>query len=285
MKKFIITLTAITLTAMTLTSCAGPRQPQIYCRMDSVCGKASANACSKNGGVEDGACATAEIFEKPQAAEGAEWFTDSRDGKSYRTVAIGDQIWMAENLNIKTENSVCNENKPENCDKYGRLYNWPDAMQACPSGWHLPTDDEWAALGKAVGGSEEILLGIVVGYSIAGTALKSKSGWSHNKDLFFNEMIIFGNGTDTFGFSALPGGYLSVPMVDYIPGRGEVQTGTFAFTNPNSFGRWWSANEHPNDAQRKFANCREILSGDEKVHWTSALRGSGLSVRCVKDMP
>jgi uncharacterized protein (TIGR02145 family) len=156
-------------------------------------------------------------------------------------------------------------------------------MEACPSGWHLPTDDEWASLEMAVGGSviEETVLGIVVSHSNAGNILKSKGGWNHNKDLFFNEVVIFGNGTDAFGFSALPGGYLMVTPTGYVPGKGNVQTAPPSFISPGSLGYWWTASEHNNN---KFANYRTIHSGNEKVDWHSGeSKDSGLSVRCIKD--
>jgi uncharacterized protein (TIGR02145 family) len=111
-------------------------------------------------------------------------FKDSRDGKTYKKVTIGTQTWMAENLNYAANNSVCYGNSAENCAEYSRLYNWATAKTACPTGWHLPSDDEWTMLTDNVGGSKT-----------AGTKLKSAEGW--NKD---------GNGTDDYGFSALPGG-------------------------------------------------------------------------------
>ncbi len=117
-----------------------------------------------------------------EPAEGS--FTDSRDGQTYKTVKIGDQVWMAENLNFETDSSFCYNDSAEYCAKYGRLYVWTAAMDACPSGWHLPDTAEWRMLLAAVGGD-----------SIAGTKLKSTSGW--NSD---------GNGTDDFGFTVLPAG-------------------------------------------------------------------------------
>lgn len=147
---------------------------------------------------------------------------DSRDGKVYKTVEIGDQIWMAENLNYYDdsdlsvkEKSWCygkNDNGDSTtCDVAGRLYTWAAAIDSarlnadkslvcgygiacalpdtvygiCPSGWHLPNKAEWEALFSAVGGK-----------STAGTVLKSQMGWTKN-----------GNGTDAFGFSALPVGF------------------------------------------------------------------------------
>jgi len=106
-------------------------------------------------------------------------FTDTRDGKTYRTVKIGKATWMAENLNFKTERSVCYKNDESNCKKYGRLYDWDDAVKACPAGWHLSAREEWNDLVEAAGGNA------------AGTKLKSKTSW---------------NGTDDLGFSATPGG-------------------------------------------------------------------------------
>jgi len=115
------------------------------------------------------------------------YFVDNRDGKTYRMVKIGDQTWMAQNLNYEAQNSYCYDNKPTNCNKYGRLYPIEETIEkgsVCPDGWHLPDTTEWFALFSAVDGKEN-----------AATHLNSTSGWTEP-----------GNGDDKFGFSALPGG-------------------------------------------------------------------------------
>lgn len=110
--------------------------------------------------------------------------TDARDGQTYRTVKIGNQVWMAENLNYKTEKSFCAKDSAGNCKKYGQYYEWNDAMRACPDGWHLPTLAEFKTLVDAMGDS-----------LVAGKMLKATSSWLDD-----------GNGTDDYGFSALAAG-------------------------------------------------------------------------------
>ena len=110
--------------------------------------------------------------------------TDARDGQTYKTIKIGNQVWMAENLNFETDSSYCYNDSAEYCTKYGRLYSWAAANKACPEGWHLPTIDEFETLFTTVGGQ-----------STAGKKLKSASGW-----------IKDGNGTDDYSFTALPAG-------------------------------------------------------------------------------
>lgn len=111
--------------------------------------------------------------------------TDLRDGKTYKTVKIGSQTWMAENLNYKTYDSNCYQDDENNCNKYGRLYELKSLDYACPSGWHVPSIVEWNVMIALVGGS-----------SSAGKVLKSKEGWMNG-----------GNGSDDFGFSVLPAGF------------------------------------------------------------------------------
>jgi uncharacterized protein (TIGR02145 family) len=179
------------------------------------------------------------------AAQGADWagtFTDTRDRKTYKTVKMPDgKTWMAENLNIKTEGSWCYENKESNCDKYGRLYDWNAAKKACPSGWHLSTRMEWDDLVKSADGNK------------AGKALKSTSGWNSS-----------GNGTDAYGFSALPGGN----------GFGEDY-----FLNAGDYGIWWTATEY--DAA--YAYFRDMGYGNDYVNPGNVFKGLPFAVRCVGD--
>jgi len=169
---------------------------------------------------------------------------DSRDGKTYEAVKIGEQTWMAENLNYETSDSKCYDNKTANCDKYGRLYTWENAMTACPSGWHLPSDGEWQTLVDFTGGKE-----------VAGPKLRSKSGWSTHKGYIA--------GKDYYNFSALPGGMFfngSSVLIDLA-------------------GYWWSATE--NDANDAY--CLTMGFGSNIVGDGNINKASLFSVRCIKD--
>ena len=137
---------------------------------------------SSSSALQSSSSVTLDIVDPASVVKGT--FSDSRDGQTYKTLIIGTQTWMGENLNFETADSYCHENKAENCDKYGRYYTWNAAMNACPDGWHLPTRDEFEILISAVGGAE-----------IAGKILKSTEGWYNN-----------GNGTDAYGYSILPTG-------------------------------------------------------------------------------
>jgi uncharacterized protein (TIGR02145 family) len=81
---------------------------------------------------------------------------DNRDGRTYRTVKIGNQVWMAENLNYKARSGYyCYNKSPANCDIYGGLYDWETAINACPNGWHLPRYEEWTELIAFLGGEDK----------------------------------------------------------------------------------------------------------------------------------
>ena len=109
-------------------------------------------------------------------------FTDSRDGKTYKTVVIGTQTWIAENLAYKTSSGCwAYNNDTTNVVKCGYLYNWKTAKVACPAGWHLSTESEWTTLIDYLGGEDN-----------AESKLKSAKDW---------------NGTNESGFTALPAGY------------------------------------------------------------------------------
>jgi uncharacterized protein (TIGR02145 family) len=174
---------------------------------------------------------------------GSGTFKDARDGQIYRKVKIGNQTWMAQNLNYQTSSgSWCYDNNPSNCNTYGRLYDWSTAMSVCPTGWHLPTRQEWVLLGATAGGSND-----------AGIFLKSTSGWDSD-----------GNGTDTYGFSALPGG-----------GRGTDGS----FDGAGYGGSWWTATEGNADN----AYSRYMDYGDGNVYSSYHLKSYARSVRCVGD--
>jgi uncharacterized protein (TIGR02145 family) len=199
---------------------------------------------------------------------------DPRDGKTYRTVKIGDQVWMAENLdfdyNVGSARSYCYEDKPENCQKYGRLYTWAAAMDSaalfskdgfgcgkgktctapddvrgiCPEGWALPTIEDWTGLFITLGGQ-----------GTAGQKLKSSQGWEDN-----------GNGTDEYSFTAIPAG-------------NEDCSGTSQYFNVGDHTFFWSSTES-ND----ILAFQMHLDSDYKNSWLEDRfsKSCGYSVRCIK---
>ena len=202
--------------------------------------------------------------------------TDARDGKTYKTVVIGTQTWMAENLNysdstnypsmLKRNRCLCNS--LDNCSIYGRLYSWAAAMDSvgtfsingkgcgygtcsptypvrgiCPEGWHLPTSVEFRTLFDAVGGQQT-----------AGKMLKSTSGWVSN-----------GNGEDSFGFSALPAESRNYNGICYVEGYSV---------------NFWSSTG-TNDRGYAYSMSLNYSSGSAGLD--SEFKPFEFSVRCVKD--
>jgi len=201
-------------------------------------------------------CTDGKSFALKNGADGKDgksfvdgWMVDFRDKQIYRVVTIGDQTWMAENLNyadsVKTpsllERSWCFNNNLDDCTQYGRLYTWAAAIDVCPPGWHLPDTTEWKTLLTALG------------ESTAGKILKSQTGWNSG-----------GNGTDAYGFSALPAGYRN-------SGGNFYNAGEYAF--------FWSATEYDSDnAYNMYLNY-----SDEDANFHSDLKFNAFSVRCLKD--
>ena len=202
--------------------------------------------------------ATTVIFKKEiDYTEAAGIFTDSRNNKEYKWIRIGDQVWMAENLNYKTAyGNWCYDNKESNCNTYGRLYNWETAKKVCPDGWHLPTDKEWKELERQLGMSKKESEKKGYRGTDEGGKLKETSltHWSApNK-----------GATNESGFTALPGGYRNyVGAVGYI----------------GSSGLWWSATE------RNATNAwnRGLRYAHATVTRYGSYKTSGFSVRCLRD--
>ena len=182
----------------------------------------------------------------------AKTLTDLRDGQTYKTVVIGEQTWMAENLNYADSvttaslkgNSWCYDGVAGYCEKYGRLYTWAAAKTVCPEGWHLPSYDEWNTLFTAVGG-----------ISTAGAKLKSQTGWTAYVGIT-NE--------DAFGFSALPAG---------------ERTNYGGYSLGGSEAYFWSSTENGrSDAYRMY-----LYSYKDNAYLSDIDKNYGHSVRCVKD--
>ena len=193
-----------------------------------------------------------------------DWMVDPRDRQLYKVVTIGEQTWMAHNLNYETDaGSYCYNDSAKYCKKYGRLYTWATAVGkseeecgygvecnlgegkvrgVCPEGWHLPSRDEWNTLFTAVGGK-----------SMAGKMLKSTSGWNNN-----------GNGSDTYSFSALPAG-------NRYKDGGYYSGGYDAY--------FWSSAEYTSDD----AYDMNLYYDYDNAFLFSSYKDYGFSVRCLKD--
>lgn len=176
------------------------------------------------------------------AAEGT--VKDLRDGKVYKVVGIGKQLWMAENLAYELKNSECAGGK-DGCDTYGRAYDWNDAMDACPQDWHLPNRVEWNTLLNTVGTSYN-------------RKLKAKTVWSSKVA-----------GTDDYGFAAIPAGRFD------LPGNKYEDVGVEA--------RFWSSTVSESDG-KKSAYVQGFFKDDDVVGLSPESVGTSLlTVRCIYD--
>jgi uncharacterized protein (TIGR02145 family) len=194
------------------------------------------------------------------------------EGETYQTVVIGTQTWMAKNLNYNAPGSKCYGDDIANCATYGRLYNWVTAMALpsscdgtscssqinakhrgiCPSGWHIPSNDDWNVLMKFV----EPSCSDNSSCAGAGTKLKATSGWNSSSGV--------PAGTDSYGFAALPGGF------------GSSNGG---FGNVGDYGGWWSAAE----GNASNAYYRNMRYGNENVLYSYNDKNYLHSVRCLQD--
>jgi uncharacterized protein (TIGR02145 family) len=169
-------------------------------------------------------------------------------GKTYRTIVIGTQTWMAENLNHEVDGSLCYGNNSANCTKYGRLYDWQTANTVCPSDWRLPSNEDW-----------NILIDYVGGRASAGKYLKAKSGWNDYREKS-------GGGENKYGFTALPGGHGS-PSDDHH------------FVGAGAFGNWWSSRGNGGGLNDHLY----MTYSDETAIISSSGASYKHSVRCIKD--
>ena len=196
------------------------------------------------------------------------YYTDPRDGYTYKTIKIGNQIWLAENLRYLPRvgngyyvfdfhgNIVSEAKKTQNYKEFGVLYDMPAALEACPVGWHIPSEGEWKELDKYLGLFD----------------------WSEGKSYGIDTVSFCfmrdnqGSNTEDYGFNASLGGWR-----DTYTGFGEL----------NWLGKWWSYSERsiPQDAyfSGKYYINRTLYCDDYEVEYRLCSEECCLSLRCIKD--
>ena len=186
-------------------------------------------------------------------------FTDPRDGGLYYLATAGGNIWMQNNLYF-TGSGVSYENSPSMDVISGRLYNWNEAVEACPDGWHLPSDSDFAALAGTTG--EEYSAGQI--FTGAAGSLMTDATFNEGKMwTFWPEVKI----TNTTKFSAIPFGY----AID--------QEGSRKFTGTNKYAVFWTS-----DNDEDTGVYRYIYMDKNNVYTANGDKESFLAfVRCVKD--
>ncbi|WP_167610277.1 FISUMP domain-containing protein [Maribellus sediminis] len=201
-------------------------------------------------------------------------FVDARDGKRYKVVQIGDQIWMEENLgwlptvNLRTEGSgvvplyyvygyegtdVAAAKATENYAKFGALYNWPAVANAAPAGWHVASDEEWKQMEIFLGMPPQEAEGIASRDTLGGIYLKGTSTWFDN-----------GNGTNSSGFNGLSCGYRS--SAGNFFGQGE-------------YNNWWTSTEFT----PALAYTRRLVNNADWCGRAPVPKEFGFNVRCIRN--
>ncbi len=203
-------------------------------------------------------------------------FTDSRDGNTYNWIRIGNQVWMIENMAYLTSvspssevseinpyyyvydyqgTSVSDAMATNNYQTYGVLYNWPAAMESCPSGWHLPSDNEWKELEMYLGMSQSEADNTDTRGTDEGGKLK-ETGMNHWEDPNLGA-------TNESGFTALPGAHCS----------------SGSFSGIGYYADFWTSTEENSEK----AWLRALNNELSDIYRTNYLKKAGRSVRCVKD--
>lgn len=211
---------------------------------------------------------------------GISWL-DSRDGNDYKTIQVGSQVWMAENLaylpSVSGQWTPDSEAEPfmyvydydstdveaakatANYSTYGVLYNWPAAMTACPEGWHLPSDSEWTTL-------TDYLINNGYGYEGSGDGIAKSMAATTNWNSYSTPGTP-GNdpaSNNSSGFSGLPGGFRESGGVFYVVG---------------DTGLWWSSTEYSSSG----AWQRHLINGNHHLSRAYHYKETGFSVRCLRD--
>jgi len=177
-------------------------------------------------------------------------FCDSRDNEIYKFVKIGDQTWMAKDIGYAAGVSMDYQNHNRKSYGYGKLYDWETAKRICPSGWHLPSEEEWTELIESAGGME-----------FAGLALKSKTDWKSG-----------GNGFDDYDFKALPTGFI-------IEGKSYEGYSNYYGVVLGESGYWWTSNQNDIDSAYLLGMHYDSIG----IEYYYGDKSNLNSVRCLQD--
>jgi uncharacterized protein (TIGR02145 family) len=231
-----------------------------FCLGRHICIASKKNSQKSKNNMPYGACLTKNTAKFKYGT-----IKDARDGETYRTIQIGDQVWMAENLRYKAENSYAPDNDESNVKNYGRLYTWTSALDIpaeyteqspakdiemynkikdknyqgiAPKGFHIPSNKEWETLLSNLEAKSD------------GKELRSACFWQNAGD-------------DTFGFFALPAGY-------------RFDNGNFCHFGRRA--RFWSKDEYGK------ANAFRLSLTNNSVDIEGVYRSDAVSIRCVKNV-